>query len=60
MFTMNLADRIKLSKGIRKLPPAAYTMSGTPPAAACSALLLHLRGAFEMQHIQQLDVLLAG
>ena len=59
VFTMNLADRIKLSKGIRKLPPAAYTMSGAPPASACSALLLHLRGAFEMQRIQQQYVLLA-
>ena len=31
VFTMNLADRIKLAKGIRKLPPAAYTMSGGAP-----------------------------
>lgn len=28
VFTMNLADRIKLSKSVRKLGPSAYTMSG--------------------------------
>lgn len=27
VFSMNLADRIKLSKGVRRLP-VAYTMSG--------------------------------
>ena len=33
VFSMNLADRIKLSKGVRKLP-VAYTMSG----ACCLSL----------------------
>lgn len=51
VFTMNLADRIKLAKGIRKLPPAAYTMSGvhahtshrTPsPALLCPDALSHI------------------
>ena len=36
VFTMNLADRIKLAKGIRKLPPAAYTMSGGAPPHSLS------------------------
>ena len=52
VFTMNLADRIKLAKGIRKLPPAAYTMSGgAPPHSASPALLcpdatLHIAQCF--------------
>ena len=52
VFTMNLADRIKLAKGIRKLPPAAYTMSGgAPPHPASPALLcpdatLHIAQCF--------------
>ena len=40
VFTMNLADRIKLAKGIRKLPPAAYTMSGGAPLYSPSPALL--------------------
>ena len=29
---MTLSERMKLSKNVRKLQPAAYTMSGAPPA----------------------------
>ena len=35
VFSMNLADRIKLSKGVRRLP-VAYTMSGERCLSPCS------------------------
>ncbi len=28
VFSMTLSERMKLSKGMRRIPPAAYTMSG--------------------------------
>lgn len=30
VFSMTLSERMKLSKGLRRIPPAAYTMSGAP------------------------------
>ncbi len=49
VFSMNLADRIKLSKGVRRLP-MAYTMSGQRclSHAASSCLHVHI-GAGKMR-----------